>query len=57
MIRTLYNEVNAELEHQIKKDSTRGEPKKLRQRGAEMANTVGKSTEKLKRKSHSLFRE
>lgn len=41
----LGGEINAELEHQTTKDSTVGEPKPMGQRGAKMADTVGKSYE------------
>ena len=34
-------EINAELEHQTKKDTTEGQPKPLGGRGAKMADTVG----------------
>lgn len=37
----LGGEVNAELEHQTKRDSTDGEPKPMGNRGAHMADTVG----------------
>jgi membrane protein len=36
-------EINAELEHQTMKDSTKGEPRPLGDRGAEMADTVGEA--------------
>ena len=36
-------ELNAEMEHQTAKDSTVGTPKPLGQRGAQMADTVGRS--------------
>jgi membrane protein len=36
-------ELNAETEHQTKKDSTEGPREPLGQRGAEMADTVGRS--------------
>jgi membrane protein len=38
----LGGEINAELEHQTLKDTTRGPSKPLGRRGAEMADTVGK---------------
>lgn len=44
----LGGEINAELEHQTKKDSTTGPEKPLGERGAEMADTVGKTTENIK---------
>lgn len=37
-------EVNAELEHQTKKDTTVGTPKPMGERGAQMADTVGKAS-------------
>lgn len=36
-------QINAELEHQTKKDSTRGEPKPMGKRDAKMADTLGES--------------
>ena len=41
-------EINSELEHQTKKDTTTGTPKPMGARGAEMADTVGPSAEELK---------
>lgn len=38
-------ELNAELEHQTKQDSTTGSPLPMAQRGAVMADTLGKSVE------------
>jgi membrane protein len=38
-------EINAELEHQTARDSTTGAPKPLGQRGAYMADTVGKTSD------------
>lgn len=38
-------ELNAELEHQTKVDSTTGAPLPMGERGAEMADTLGKSAE------------
>ncbi len=38
-------EVNAEMEHQTKKDSTTGAPQPLGARGAYMADTLGKSSD------------
>ena len=35
-------EVNAEMEHQTARDTTTGEPRPMGERGAEMADTVGK---------------
>lgn len=43
----LGGEINAEIEHQTKKDSTTGSPKPMGSRGAEMADTVGPSAEAL----------
>jgi membrane protein len=40
----LGGEINAELEHQTKKDSTKGREKPIGSRGAQMADTVGKSS-------------
>jgi membrane protein len=40
-------ELNAEMEKQTLKDTTHGEPKPLGQRGAEAADTVGRSREQL----------
>jgi membrane protein len=34
-------EINAEMEHQTERDTTRGEPHEMGQRGAHMADTVG----------------
>lgn len=39
----LGGEINAELEHQTKKDSTTGEEKPIGRRGAQMADTIGES--------------
>jgi membrane protein len=39
----LGGEINAELEHQTKKDSTSGRPRPMGERGAKMADTIGKS--------------
>lgn len=36
-------EINAELEHQTKKDTTKGSPRPMGSRGARMADTIGKS--------------
>lgn len=41
-------EINAELEHQTTKDSTTGRPQPLGSRGAYMADTVGKSSDRDK---------
>jgi membrane protein len=38
-------ELNAELEHQTARDSTTGAPKPMGERGATMADTLGRSTE------------
>jgi membrane protein len=38
-------EINAELEHQTARDSTTGRPKPMGERGAFMADTVGKSSD------------
>lgn len=38
-------EVNAELEHQTKRDTTTGKPKPMGKRGAVMADTLGKSSD------------
>lgn len=43
-------EINAESEHQTKKDTTVGEPEPMGTRGARMADTVGESAEELKRR-------
>lgn len=37
-------EVNAEMEHQTKKDTTKGKPKEMGNRGAHVADTVGESS-------------
>ena len=37
-------EVNAELEHQTTKDTTKGAPKPMGERGAKMADTIGKAS-------------
>jgi membrane protein len=42
----LGGEINAEIEHQTKKDSTKGEPKPMGQRNAQMADTMGKAYQK-----------
>lgn len=42
-------EINSELEHQTKKDTTTGPAKPLGARGAYMADTVGPSAEQLKK--------
>ena len=42
----LGGEINAELEHQTKKDTTKGPDKPLGTRGASMADTVGEASEK-----------
>lgn len=39
----LGSEINSEMEHQTAKDTTKGEPKPLGQRGAYVADSVGKS--------------
>jgi len=36
-------EINAELEHQTRKDSTIGSPKPMGERGAYVADTVGEA--------------
>jgi len=36
-------EINAELEHQTRKDSTTGSPKPMGERGAYVADTVGEA--------------
>jgi membrane protein len=36
-------EINAELEHQTRKDSTTGSPKPMGKRGAYVADTVGEA--------------
>ncbi len=45
----LGGEINSELEHQTKKDTTTGSPKPLGTRGARMADTVGASADELKK--------
>jgi len=42
-------EINAEMERQTRKDTTTGEPKPLGSRGAYSADTVGPTSEELKR--------
>lgn len=44
-------ELNSEMEHQTAKDTTHGEPMPMGERGARMADTLGKKAEK-KPKSH-----
>lgn len=44
----LGGEINAELEHQTKRDTTRGPDKPLGKRGATMADTIGESAEEAK---------
>jgi membrane protein len=39
------SELNAEMEHQTKKDTTRGKPEPMDQRGAHAADTVGRTPE------------
>lgn len=46
----LGGEINAELEHQTRKDSTKGKPKPMGKRNATMADTLGDTYEK---KSHA----
>jgi membrane protein len=41
-------ELNAEMEHQTRKDTTTGSPQPMGQRGAEMADTVGPTAEEVK---------
>ncbi|HXH29357.1 MAG TPA: YihY/virulence factor BrkB family protein [Bacteriovoracaceae bacterium] len=43
----LGGEVNSELEHQTKKDSTAGAPKPMGARGAKMADQVGETSEQI----------
>jgi membrane protein len=38
-------ELNAEMEHQTERDSTTGPPKPMGQRGAVMADTLGKAAD------------
>ena len=38
-------ELNAELEHQTTRDSTTGKPRVMGERGAYMADTVGKASD------------
>jgi membrane protein len=45
----LGGEINSELEHQTKKDTTTGRPKPMGNRGAKMADTVGPSTDQMKK--------
>lgn len=45
----LGGEINSELEHQTRKDTTTGSPKPMGTRGARMADTVGPSAEELKK--------
>jgi membrane protein len=40
-------EINAEMEHQTKRDSTVGEPKPMGERGAVVADTLGKTAEEI----------
>lgn len=42
-------EINSELEHQTKKDTTTGAPKPMGTRGALMADTVGASADQMKK--------
>lgn len=42
-------EINSELEHQTKKDTTTGEPKPMGSRGAEMADTIGPTANQMKK--------
>jgi membrane protein len=42
-------ELNAEMEHQTGKDTTRGEPRPMGERDARMADTLGKKAEKKRR--------
>lgn len=46
----LGGEINSELEHQTKKDSTTGAPKPMGARGALMADTIEPTAEQLKRR-------
>ena len=46
----LGGEINSELEHQTKKDSTTGAPKPMGARGARMADTLGKTAEEIKKR-------
>lgn len=52
-------EINAELEHQTLKDTTKGFAKPLGIRGAQMADTIGKASgvENLSQKSGDLFKK
>lgn len=45
----LGGEINSELEHQTKKDTTTGQPKPMGTRGALMADTVGPSANEMKK--------
>lgn len=45
----LGGEINSELEHQTKKDTTTGQPKPMGSRGARMADTVGPSAGEMKK--------
>ncbi len=45
----LGGEINSELEHQTKKDTTTGQPKPMGTREAEMADTVGPTAEEMKK--------
>lgn len=45
----LGGEINSELEHQTKKDTTSGQPKPMGSRGARMADTVGPSADQMKK--------
>jgi membrane protein len=40
-------EINAEIEHQTERDSTTGPEKPMGERGAYVADTVGKAAEEL----------
>ena len=39
----LGGELNAELEHQTRRDTTQGEPEPMHDRGARMADTLGET--------------
>lgn len=41
-------EINSELEHQTRKDSTTGAPKPMGTRGAQMADTIGPTAEEMR---------
>ncbi|MFL5784674.1 MAG: YihY/virulence factor BrkB family protein [Bacteriovoracaceae bacterium] len=45
----LGGEINSELEHQTKKDSTTGRPKPMGTRGAKMADTIGPTADEMKK--------